>query len=78
MGEKWQKNGPRELFAELEGNRRVMLSGCQGILLYTEDCVRLRTSCGSVTVYGQGLELGCMTAEGAVVTGKLQRIELTE
>ncbi len=78
MGGKRLKNGPRELFAELEGNRRIVLSGCQGILLYTEDQVCLRTSTGTVTVYGQQLELGCMTPDGAAVTGHLQRIELME
>lgn len=78
MGGKRLKNGPRELFAELEGNRRVVLSGCRGILLYTEDRVCLRTSTGTVTIYGQQLELGCMTPDGTAVTGQLQRIELAE
>ena len=78
MGEKRQKNGPRELCAELEGDRRIVLSGCRGIELYTEDCISLRTSTGRVTVYGQRLEMGCMTVDGAVITGKLQRIEFSD
>lgn len=61
---------------EVEGNERAILTGCQGILVYTEDRVSLRTAFGAVTVYGRGLRMGCMTAEGATVTGKLLRIEL--
>ena len=67
-----------DFFMEVEGSRRVILTGCRGICTYTEECVALRTSFGVVAVYGQGLELGCMTAEGATVTGRIQRIELTE
>ena len=65
-------------FMEVEENRRVVLSGCRGICTYTEECVALRTPFGVVALYGQGLELGCMTAEGATVTGRIQRLELTE
>lgn len=61
---------------EVEGNERTILTGCQGILIYTEDCVSLRTAFGAVTVYGQGLQMGCMTPQGATVTGKILRIEL--
>ena len=60
---------------EVEGNRRVVLSGCRGILTYSEDCICLRTPFGAVTVFGRGMEMGCMTVEGAVITGTLQRIE---
>ena len=61
---------------EVEGNERAILTGCQGILTYTEDCVSLRTAFGAVTVYGRGLQMGCMTPQGATVTGKLLRVEL--
>lgn len=61
---------------EVEGNKRAILTGCQGIVAYADDRVSLRTSFGVVTVYGQGLQMGCMTVDGATVTGKLLRIEL--
>ena len=63
---------------EVEGDRRVILCGCQGICTYTEECVALRTPFGMVSVYGSHLEMGCMTAEGATVTGRIQRIEFGE
>ena len=62
-------------FMEIEGNDRVILSGCQGIQTYTEDEVCLRTPFGQVALYGTHLVRGCMTVEGATVTGGLQRIE---
>lgn len=74
--ERWM--GIESFFAEIEGNRRVVLSGCRGISAYTEECVALRAPFGVVTLYGQNLTMGCMTAEGATVTGKIQRIELSE
>ncbi len=62
-------------FMEVEGNNRVYLSGCRGITAYTEDHVALRTGFGEVVLYGCELEMGCMTADGAIVSGALQRIE---
>ena len=61
---------------EIEGSRRVVISGCRGIAAYTEECIRLRTPEGQVAFLGCGLEMGCLTEEGATVTGELQRIEL--
>lgn len=63
-------------FMEIEGRERVVLVGCRGIVDYGEDHVSLRTPFGTVTVYGQNLEMGCMTVEGATIVGILQRIEL--
>lgn len=63
-------------FMEIEGRERAVLTGCRGIVTYAEDHVTLRTAFGEVTVYGQNLEMGCMTVEGATVSGQLRRIEL--
>lgn len=67
-----------QFYMEMEGSRRIILTGCRGICAYTEECVALYTSFGIVSVYGQGLEMGCMTRDGATITGKVQRIELSE
>ena len=60
---------------ELEGNRRLVITGCRGILSYTEDCICMRTPDGTVTIYGSDLELGCLSEDGATVVGTVQRIE---
>lgn len=70
----WKVNSG--FFMEVEGRERAVLSGCHGIDAYAEDHVALRTAFGTVTVYGQNLEMGCMTVEGATICGQLQRIEL--
>ncbi len=63
---------------EIESNRRAVICGCQGILAYTEDGIALRTPEGQLTFYGRELELNCMSADGVVITGYLQRIEFGE
>ena len=63
---------------EIEGDRRAVVSGCRGILAYTEDRISLRTPEGILTFYGGELEVNCLTADGATVTGRLQRIEFAE
>lgn len=70
------RNESGGFFMEIEGRERVVLAGCRGIVAYAEDHVTLRTPFGAVTVYGQNLEMGCMTVDGATVSGTLQRIEL--
>ncbi len=60
---------------EIEGDRRMVISGCLGIVAYADDCISLRVPEGQITVFGRCLEMGCLTSEGATVTGQLQRIE---
>ncbi len=60
---------------EIEGSHRAVIGGCRGIAAYTEECIRLRTPEGQVAFMGCGLEMGCLTEDGATVTGELQRIE---
>ena len=62
---------------EVESNRRVVIAGCRGILSYTDDCICLRTPEGQVAFLGRELEMGCLSPDGATVTGVLQRIEFT-
>lgn len=62
-------------FMEIEGDSRAVIVGCKGISAYSEDCVRLCTATGSIAFYGRDLEMGCLSADGATVTGRLQRIE---
>lgn len=62
---------------EVEGNRRVVVAGCSGILSYSEDCISLRTAEGQVSFLGRDLEMGCLSPDGATVTGVLQRIEFS-
>lgn len=62
-------------FMEVEGNTRAVITGCRGIQTYSEDRICLRTAAGTVSFYGRDMEMGCLSADGATVTGCLQRIE---
>lgn len=63
---------------EIEGNRRVVISGSRGITTYADDCISLRIPEGQVAFFGNELEMSCLTADGATITGRLQRIEFME
>lgn len=60
---------------ELSGNRRVLVEGCESILEYDEDCIRLRTAGGVVRFTGRELCMNCRTPEHAVITGRLTAVE---
>lgn len=62
-------------FMEIEGNTRAVVIGCRGIQTYTEERICLRTAVGTVSFYGRDMEMGCLSTDGATVTGTLQRIE---
>ncbi len=87
MGNKKEKRRPTELtgmvlantaMLEIEGDRRAVIAGCRGVLAYTEEQICLRTPGGSVAFYGQELELRCLSVDGAVIVGRLQRVEFGE
>lgn len=63
---------------EIESNRRVVVEGCRGIAAYTEDCIRLRVPEGELVFYGCGLEMSCLTPEGATVSGRIGSIAFAE
>ncbi len=65
-------------FMEIEGNTRAVVTGCKGIHTYDENCICLRTPHGTVAFYGRDMEMGCLSADGATVTGWLQRIEFAD
>ena len=60
---------------QLSGNREAVVEGCQGILEYGEDTVRLSTEGMVVRFTGRDLQIRCMTQESAVVTGFITSIE---
>ncbi|MBR2407013.1 MAG: YabP/YqfC family sporulation protein [Clostridia bacterium] len=60
---------------ELFGNRRVVIEGCESILEYDEDRIRLRTAAGVVRFTGCELCMTCRTPEHAVITGRLVSVE---
>lgn len=60
---------------QLSGNREAVVEGCQGILEYGEDTVRLSTEGMVIRFTGRDLQIRCMTQDSAVVTGFITSIE---
>lgn len=65
-----------EVHLELLDDSQAVLEGCRGVLTYSAELVRL--ACGSrvVSFEGSGLELRCLSASAAVVTGHIAAIRL--
>ncbi len=60
---------------EVSGNRRVVIEGCQGILEYGEDCIRLRVCEGVLRLFGRELCMHCLNPSCAVISGKILSLE---
>ena len=62
----------------LMGREELSVENYKGILEYGEECLRIGTASGILTVTGEGLCLCRMTAEILVVTGRLRGLEFAE
>ena len=64
-----------EPFIEMHSNRELLLEGCQGILEYNENNVRL--SCGkySINISGKNLNLNNLSQTNIAVSGFFTGIE---
>lgn len=60
---------------EVSGNRRIVIEGCQGILEYSEDCIRLRVCEGVLRLFGRQLCMNCLNPSCAVISGKIVSLE---
>lgn len=60
---------------ELSGNREAVVEGCQGILEYDENIIRLSTGKMSIRFTGRNLQIKVLTHTSAVVDGFITGIE---
>lgn len=60
---------------ELSGNREAVIDGCQGILEYDENTIKLTTGKMSVKFTGRGLVIKVLTHDSAVINGFISNIE---
>ena len=60
---------------ELFGNREAIIDGCQGILEYDENVIRLTTGKMSIKFTGRTLQIKVLTHDSAVVSGFITNIE---
>lgn len=62
---------------ELLGKERVLIENHQGIQEYGNERICVKTSFGSVCVYGKGLHLSCLSKERLVIVGPVSQISVT-
>ncbi len=55
------------------GRRRLIVEQHQGIIAYEEGTIRLKTSCGVLTVEGTQLQISHYGPMDAVITGQINR-----
>lgn len=60
---------------ELAGNREAVIDGCQGILEYDENIIKLTTGKMSIKFTGRGLQIKILTHDSAVIEGFIGNIE---
>jgi sporulation protein YqfC len=71
---------PKEIILNLPlitvtGNEEINIENYKGVIEYTEERVRINTSCGVLRIEGKRLLLKQMTSELMTVTGAVSRIE---
>jgi sporulation protein YqfC len=60
---------------ELGGNREAVIDGCQGILEYSEDSIKLAAGKLNMLFTGRGLQIKVLTHDSAVIEGFITSIE---
>lgn len=60
---------------ELLGNRRAVVDGCQGIVEYSDDLIRMQTGSGMLRFSGSLLTISCLTEDSAIIEGNILSLE---
>lgn len=60
---------------ELSGNREAVVDGCQGVLEYDENVIKLATGKMSIKFIGRNLQIKVLTHDSAIVDGFITGIE---
>lgn len=60
---------------QLLGNRECIVEGCQGILEYSDDKIKLNIGNGVLIFFGDNLTIRALNGDGAVVEGRIMNLE---
>ncbi|MDD2417711.1 MAG: YabP/YqfC family sporulation protein [Oscillospiraceae bacterium] len=60
---------------ELIGNKRAVVDGCQGIVEYSDELIRLQTESGMVRFTGSQLSISNLTEDSAIIEGNILVLE---
>lgn len=65
-------------FIEIFGNGRICIENHQGILMYNENMIAVKTKSGNVTIEGCDLLVDSISQHYLVLTGKIWSVTLSE
>lgn len=60
---------------EISGNREVVVDGCEGVLIYEDNIIRLALKGMSATFTGRNLQIKVLTHNSAIISGFITNIE---
>ena len=60
---------------QLIGSRELTLDGCKGIAEYSDYAVKLKTTCGLISVSGHCLNIKYLSVSSVVIEGKIVCVE---
>ena len=62
---------------EISGNREVVIDGCQGVLAYEDDMIKLALRGMIACFRGRGLQIKVLTHDSAIVCGFITCIDFS-
>ncbi|HJC46990.1 MAG TPA: YabP/YqfC family sporulation protein [Candidatus Lachnoclostridium pullistercoris] len=65
-----------ETLISIEGGHSLVIENYRSILFYGDDCLKLLTKNGRVSVEGKGLQIEYYDEESMKITGSIRRVEL--
>lgn len=63
---------------EIAGDRRVLIEHHKGVSEYSMDHICVKVSFGQVCIWGNSLEVSCMTSIQLMIRGSIHRVELVK
>lgn len=61
---------------EIAGHRRVLIEHHRGVVQYGRQQICVKVKFGTVSIFGQGLELTRMSAEQLIISGCIECVKL--
>ncbi len=60
---------------EFTGNKRAVIEGSTGVILYSGDIIKLNTRMSPITFKGRGLSINCISSTCVIVEGFILSVE---
>ena len=64
-----------KLNMEIMGKEKINIINHKGIIFYSNENIKINTSCGIISITGEKLNLSTLISEEIIIEGKLKSIE---